>query len=100
MLAHREQDGIDRPIAYISWSLAPVEKHYSQIDKEALAITFGVKHFHNYLFSRTFTLVSDHKPLQHIFEANKPVPQMALARLQRWALLLGAYSYKIKYKPG
>lgn len=54
----------------------------------------------NYIFSRTFTLVSDHKPLKHILGETSPVPQMASARLQRWALLLGAYSYTIQYKPG
>ena len=28
------------PIAFASRSMAPAEKHYSQIDKEALAIVF------------------------------------------------------------
>ena len=30
----------------------------------------------------------------------KGVPQMASARLQRWSLLLGAYDYRIQFKPG
>ena len=38
--------------------------------------------------------------MQHILGEAKPVPQMASARLQRWALLLGAYNYHIQYKPG
>ena len=33
------------PIAFLSRSLAPAEKNYSQIDKEALAIVFGVNIF-------------------------------------------------------
>ena len=41
-----------------------------------------------------------HKPLQHIFGKTRPVPHMASARLQRWALILGAYNYSICYKPG
>ena len=61
---------------------------------------FGVKKFHNYLFGRIFTLISDHKPLKHILGETQPVPTLASARLQRWALILGAYSYTIKYKPG
>ena len=56
----------DLPIAFASHSLAPAEKNYSQIDKEALAIVFGVKHFHQYLFGQYFTIKSDHKPLQHL----------------------------------
>ena len=41
-------DGSERPITFASRSLATAEKHYSQLDKEALAIIFGVKHFHQY----------------------------------------------------
>lgn len=58
VLAHREADGTEKPIAYSSHSLAVVEKRYSQLDKEALALVFGVKKFHNYIFGRNFTLVS------------------------------------------
>ena len=55
----------EQPITFASHSLAPAEKNYSQIDKETLAIVFGVKHFHQYLFGRKFIIKSDHKPLQH-----------------------------------
>lgn len=100
VLSHQEDDGTERPIAYASRSLAPAEKNYSQLDKEALALVFGVKKFHTYLYGRTFTLFSDHKPLQHILGENRPVPSLASARLQRWALMLGAYSYQIVHKAG
>ena len=64
-------------------------------------MVWGVKKFHQYLFGRQFTILcSDHKPLQHIFAENKPIPTLASARIQRWALTLGAYNYKIQYKPG
>ena len=43
VLAHRMDDGSDRPIAYASRTLAPAEKNYSQIDKEGLSVIFGVK---------------------------------------------------------
>lgn len=33
--------------------IAPAERKYTQIDKEGLAIAFGVKHFHHYLFGRS-----------------------------------------------
>ena len=100
VLSHVLKDGSEKPIAFASRSLAPAEKNYSQFDKEGLAVVFGVKRFHHYLFGRKFTIFSDHKPLQHIFSETRPIPQMASARIQRWALTLSAYNYSIAYKPG
>ena len=31
---------------------------------------------------------------------SKSTPAMASARIQRWAILLGGYHYRIEYKPG
>ena len=100
VLSHRMDDGSEQPVAFASRSLAPAEKKYSQLDKEALSIIFGVKKFHDYLYGRHFAIQSDHKPLEHLFSASRSVPTMASARIQRWALTLSAYSYSIKYKPG
>lgn len=100
VLSHRLDDGQERPIAYASRSLAPAEKQYSQIEKEGLAIVFGVKKFHQYLYGRSFTILSDHKPLQGLFKETSGVPTLASARIQRWALTLSAYDYTIKYKAG
>ncbi len=77
-----------------------MEQRYSQLDKEALAITFGVKRFHQYIYGRKFSIVSDHKPLQYLLNENKAIPAMASARLRRWALTLSAYQYSISYRPG
>ena len=100
VLSHRLADGSDKPIAFASRSLADAEKKYSQLDKEALAIIFGVKKFHHYVYGRNFTILSDHKPLKHLFDYSRPIPAMASARIQRWALTLSAYQYDIEYKPG
>ena len=93
-------DGQERPVAYASRLLTKAEKNYAQIDKEALAIVFGVKRFHKYLYGRRFTLVTDHKPLTSLLSPTAAVPPIAAARLQRWSLALAAYMYDISYRKG
>ncbi|MGH0134926.1 UNVERIFIED_CONTAM: hypothetical protein FKN15_004271 [Acipenser sinensis] len=98
VLSHKMQDGSERPIAFASRSLSAAERNYAQIDREGLSLVWGVKKFNQYLFGKKFTLVTDHQPLVSIFNPRKGVPEMAAARLQRWALFLGAHSYDIEFK--
>ena len=98
VLSHKLDDGQEKPIAFASRSLAPAEKNYSQL--EGLAVIFGVKRFHQYLFGLNFTIYSDHKPLHHLFRETNAIPAMASARIHRWALTLGTYNYSIMYKAG
>ena len=92
--------GQEKPIAYASRTLSQAEVKYAQIEQEALAIVFAVKKFHQYVYGREFVLVTDHKPLCTIFEHDKGIPTLAAARMQRWAIILGAYQYKIEFIPG
>ena len=63
-----------KTVSYASRILALAERNYSQLDREALAIIFGVKSFHDYVVGRKLTVVSDHKPLQHLFNEKKASP--------------------------
>ena len=100
VMSHIMEDATERPIAFISRTLAPAEKNYSQIEKEALGVIFAVKKFHKYLFGRKFIIANDHRPLLTLFNSNKDIPQMVSGRIQRWALTLSAYDYTFKYLPG
>ena len=91
-------DGTERPIAFASRSLSKAERNYAQIDKEAPTTVWGVKKFHNYLFGRDFTLLTDHEPLTSIFQPSKSLPAVTAARLQRYALFLAGFDYSIRYK--
>lgn len=63
-------------------------------------MVFAVKRFHQYLYGHPFTIFTDHKPLTGLFSESKGIPSMASARVQRWALTLSAYQYKIVYRAG
>ena len=81
-------------ISYASRALSGVEKRYSQTEKEALAIVWGCEHFHLYLFGSDFTLITDHKPLEIIFNNGKSRPP---ARIERWRLRLQPYDFTVTY---
>lgn len=46
VLAHRDNKGNEQPVAYACRTLSKAERNYAQIDREALAVVFGVRHFH------------------------------------------------------
>ena len=84
-------DGQERPVCFASRTLLPAERNYPQVEREALAIVFGLKHFHNYLWGiPKFRVVTDHKPLLGLFSANKAISSLASERIQRWSLMLQA----------
>lgn len=99
VLSQVGSDGLERPVSYASRALIPAEKQYSQIQKEATAIIFGVRKFHYYLYGRDipFVLRTDHKPLLSIFRPDKGIPEITANRLQRYSIFLSAYNYKIEY---
>ncbi|XP_062526842.1 uncharacterized protein K02A2.6 [Bombyx mori] len=86
-----------QPVAYGARTLTKSEQNYPQIEKEALAILFGCKKFHEYVYGKELLVESDHKPLETIFRKNI---QSAPARLQRIMLNLTPYSPKITFKKG
>lgn len=73
------------------------QQNYAQIEKELLAVVFGCKRFHQYIYGKHVTIETDHKPLEAIY--NKPLSQ-APSRLQRMLMQLQGYDITLKYKKG
>ena len=88
MLAHKLPDGSERPVGYVSRTLNDAERNYAQLEKEGLALVFGVKKFYSYLFGHAFTLITDHKPLLGLLSECKSTSPQASARVKRWSLYL------------
>ena len=73
----------EKLIAYASCSLSTAVRKKTQLDKEALAIVFGVTRFHQFVYGRQLALHGNHKPLIHIFGETKSVPAMESACIWR-----------------
>ena len=82
VLSHQFPDSTEKPASFASWTLTTAELNYSHLDKEALAIIFGLKKFHQYIYGCQFVMKKDHKPLTHIFIESRAVPTMASGRIQ------------------
>ena len=54
-------------IVYASRSLIPVEKGYSQTDRDSLVLVWGIEHFCLVLLRAQFDVIMDHKALKAIY---------------------------------
>ena len=71
----------------IANNLSPIAKkaecRYSTLERECLAILWGMTKFRLYLAGKPFILQTDHKPLSHLNQAKFQNNQ-----IMRWALAL------------
>ena len=88
------------PVQFASKTLTSAQKNYATIDKEALAVMFGIERFREYLLGGKFQIRTDHKPLVKLLGRENAMPVNCSARLQRWNLRLSQYNYTIIHIPG
>lgn len=86
-----------QPVAYSSTSLTLTQKRYFQIEKELLAVQFGLLRFKQYVYGQTVVVETDHKPLVGLLD--KPIA-LCSPRIQRMRLQLQQFDFKLIYKPG
>ena len=82
-----------------SHSLTETERRYTQIEKEALAITWACEKFSEYILGKQIWIETDHKPLVPLITSKHlddipPWVLRFLLRLMRFALHVpGKYMY-------
>ena len=81
VVAHSLPDGTERPITYASRTLSASKRNYALVEKEASGLFFGIQQFHKYLYGRTFTLVTDHKPLMAILGPKSGISPLKAAHM-------------------
>lgn len=85
----------ERVIGYYSKSFNKAERSYCVTRKELLALVQSVKHFHCYLYGRSFTLRTDHGYLRWLNNFRNPVGKLA-----RWLEVLSEYDFVKKHRRG
>ena len=79
------------PISYASKKLLPRERAYSVIERECLALVWGIKKYQTYLYGKEFILQTDHQPLVYLNQC-----KVTNSRIMRWALFLQNYRFQIR----
>ena len=70
------------PITYASRALNKHEINKPGIEKELLAIHWGIAFFRLYLFGRKFIVVTDHIPLVSLFTHKNPSSKLTRVRVE------------------
>ena len=88
-----------RPVTYWSRALTDTETRYSQLEKEAKAVEWGVFANQIYLYGLrdTFDIDTDHKPVVPLFASHKITAPL---RIERMRVRLQDFSYRLNYVAG
>ena len=93
----QKQDGVWKPVAFLSKSLSPAERNYEIYDREMLAVMTALGEWRHFLVGarQQFEIHTDHKNLEYFRK-----PQRLNHRQARWVLELANYDFKLIHKPG
>ena len=98
MLGQQGNTNDIKPIAFALRTAKAAESRYPQLDLEALAIDFGLRHFRNYLIGapHKITVITDHKPLCSIFSGKR----QGSIRTERIKLRHQDIQFEVVYQQG
>ena len=93
MLLLQKSDDRWKPIVCASRTLTETEQRYCQLEREreALAIRWACERCYTYIVGSTFTVLSDHKPLESRMNNANSRPPM---RIERWLMYLQQFDFK------
>ena len=91
------EDGLWRPVAFLSKFLNETERNYKIHDKEMLVIIQGLESWRHFLqgVQSKFEIWTDHKNLEYFMKAQKLNQRQA-----QWALYLSRSDFILKHVPG
>lgn len=95
LLKQVNSDGLECPVAYFSKKLSEAQKKKTAIYIEALAIREAIFYWRYWLIGCQFTVVTDHKPLEHMNLKARPDEELGDIALE-----LSQFDFDVIYRPG
>uniref|UniRef100_A0A0G4HKD4 Reverse transcriptase domain-containing protein n=1 Tax=Chromera velia CCMP2878 TaxID=1169474 RepID=A0A0G4HKD4_9ALVE len=90
VLGQTNEERNEKVVAYASRMMTDFEKKWGITEREALSLVYAVDTFKPYLYGKKFTVITDHKALQHIHDQKDSQP-----RVMKWALKLAIYEFDV-----
>ena len=87
----RDDDGVQRPVYYVSKSLHEAEIHYLPLERVILAVVHATRNLSHYFQAHTVLVLTQLPLLSLLWKADY------IGRATKWATILGAFD--IKYMP-
>jgi len=94
-LSQLDDDGVERPLAFVSAKLTDAQLNWAIVHREAYALIHALKKFEVYVYGSKIDVFMDHNPLTYVVN-NLP----NCARLCRWALALAKFDLVIHHIKG
>ena len=82
-------------ISAASRTLTLAKKNYGVVERETVAVVYGITYFRSYLFGKTFLVITDQKCLKYL-QTFKNLN----SHIVRWLLSLQDYSFEVVYHSG
>ncbi len=95
VLKQKQDDGVEKPVAYFSKKLSPAQIKKGAIYIESIAIREAIRYWRFWLLGRHFKVITDHKPLQHLNLKARPDEELGDIASE-----LLQFDFEVLYRPG
>ncbi len=97
MLAQLNDDGVLQPVEFSSKIFSTTQQNWHVSEQEIYAVVHLIEKWTHHLRDRKFTVYTDHKNLQELFNRAK---NFRAGKLYRWAVRLQSYTFDARYIRG
>lgn len=95
VLAQEDDEGIERPISFMSQKLNKAQRNYTVTELECLAVLLAIKKYRAYIEGHPFKVITDHASLKWLMSQKD-----LQGRLARWAMKIQGFNFTIEHRRG